>query len=268
MTFKLAYATLRWHEPDLEPALETLKAAGWDGWEARFPLDWMGTPRRMRDMCDRAGLPLAVLTAIGTPEDKEERVFEVNKRRMEFAAEVGCDCFMYMCALAPEGRPASPDEVKRAAEAADRWADFAAALDLEISFHIHTNQTVNSKSDMELYMQTANAARLCIDVSHAHLWGWDPCAALRHYKRQLNYVHLQEYSEVDIQDGRWFYPDWVDVHVPGHMDFPAIRETLQEIGFDRWVTACPGAPLPGADSAVQEASRSASTYAYLRKIGY
>ena len=30
MAFKLGYCALRWKEPDLEPGLEALKAAGWD----------------------------------------------------------------------------------------------------------------------------------------------------------------------------------------------------------------------------------------------
>ena len=268
MSFKLGFATLRWQKPDLEPALEKLKEAGWDGWEARFSLDWMGTPKRMRSLCDRTGMPLAVLTAIGTPDERDAEVFETNKRRMEFAAEIGCDCFMYMCALAPKNRPATLDEVRRAAGSADEWAEFAEGLDLELSFHIHTNQVVNSMEDMATYMQSVDKAQLCIDVSHAHLWGWEPCAALRHYQDQLNYVHLQEYTSVDIQDGRWYYPEWVDVHVKGHMDFQAIRATLEETGFDRWVTACPGAPIPGADSPLEEAERSAQTYAYLKGIGF
>ena len=268
MPFKLGFATLRWQEPDLEQALELLKQAGWDGWEGRFPLDWMGTPNRLRAICDRTGMPLAVLTAIGTPDSRDSIVFEKNKRRMEFAAEMGCDCFMYMCSLAPQDRPAVSDEVRKAAAAADEWAEFAEDLGLELSFHIHTNQVVNSAEDMATYMQTAKRARLCIDVSHAHLWGWNPSEALRHYKDQLNYVHLQEYTAVNVQDGRWYYPEWVDVHVPGHMNFPDIRSTLEETGFDRWVTACPGAPIPGADSPQDEARRSAQTYSYLKEIGF
>ncbi len=268
MPFKLGFATLRWQEPDLEQALEMLKQAGWDGWEGRFSLDWLGTPNHLRAICNRTGMPMAVLTAIGTPDSRDSRVFEKNMRRMEFAAEMGCDCFMYMCSLAPQDRPATSDEVRKAAEAAEEWAEFADDLGLELSFHIHTNQVVNSAQDMATYMQTARKARLCIDVSHAHLWGWDPSEVLRHYKDQLNYVHLQEYTAVDIQDGRWFYPDWVDVHVPGHMNFPAIRSTLEEMGFDRWVTACPGAPIPGADSPLDEAKRSAQTYSYLKAIGF
>ena len=187
---------------------------------------------------------------------------------MEFAAEMECDCFMFMCAEQPADRLANADEIARAADAADEWAAYGADLGLDLTMHIHTNHTVNSLETWSTYMQRLQTAGLCIDVSHAHLWGINPTDALTLYRNQLNYVHLQEYTSVDIQDGRWYYPDWVDVHVPGHMDFPAIKSNLEASGFDRWVTACPGAPIPGADSPMDEARRSRETLQYLRSIGF
>ena len=52
------------------------------------------------------------------------------------------------------------------------------------------------------------------------------------------------------------------------MDFPAVRVALDEIGFERWVTACPGQPIPGRDDPLSEAERSAGMVTYLRGIGY
>src|SRR3954470_17284925 len=96
MSFRLGYATLRWRDPDLEPALEELKKAGWDGWEGRLPIEWMGTPARIRRICANVGLPLVVYTASSSPDQRDYESVERNKRRMDFAAEVGCDCFMFM----------------------------------------------------------------------------------------------------------------------------------------------------------------------------
>ena len=47
MSFNMAYSTLRWQLPDLEPALVALREAGWDSWEGRLPLDWLGPPSRL-----------------------------------------------------------------------------------------------------------------------------------------------------------------------------------------------------------------------------
>ena len=47
MSFPLAYSALRWENPNLEQALVQLREAGWDGWEARQSLDWLGSARRV-----------------------------------------------------------------------------------------------------------------------------------------------------------------------------------------------------------------------------
>ena len=54
MALKMGYATLRWRQPDLAKALPELKKAGWDGWEGRLPLDWLGPPKRLKQVCEDA----------------------------------------------------------------------------------------------------------------------------------------------------------------------------------------------------------------------
>lgn len=270
MAFKLGYCALRWRNPDLEPALEALKASGWDGWECRLPLDWLGPARRVKKICDNVGLPMAVYTAQGSPEVSDWEHQERNKRRMDFAAEMGVDCFMYMSGRKPEGREVTQDDLKRGAEAADNWAEYAEQYGLELSYHIHTNLLVDTAEDWTFYMANLHKAKLCIDVSHAQLWGYDAAQSLRDFKEQLNYVHLQDWGDEDVKrdaDGR-FMPQWVDVGEAECLDFVGCRKTLEEIGFDRWVTACPGEPIPGAEDAISEAKRSAKMYAYCRDLGY
>jgi hypothetical protein len=85
----MSYCALRWKNPDLEPVLEELKAAGWDGWEGRLPLDWLGAPNRLRKICKNTDMPMVVFTAAGSPDNQDWENVERNKRRMEYAAEVG-----------------------------------------------------------------------------------------------------------------------------------------------------------------------------------
>ncbi|RME59761.1 MAG: sugar phosphate isomerase/epimerase [Caldilineae bacterium] len=268
MSFQLSYSTLRWQEPDLEPALTALAEAGWQGWEGRLPLNWMGTPARMRRVCANAGMPLVVLTANGTPDNRDRVNVELNKRRMEYAAEVGCDCFMFMNGPKPEGRPVTDDDVIAAAEGAAMWAEYAAQFGLELSYHIHTNLLVDSIEHWKLYMQHLGKAKLCIDVSHAQLWGYDPVQVLHDFREQLNYVHLQDWASTSRQEDGFYLPIWCDVGAHENVDFPAIRVALEEMGFDRWVTACPGQPVPGADDPLSEARRSKKMVDYLRGVGY
>jgi sugar phosphate isomerase/epimerase len=193
---------------------------------------------------------------------------ERNKRRMEFAAEMEADCFMFMNGPKPEGHSVTLDDIKAAAEGAEAWAEYAAQFGLELSYHIHTNLLVDSSEDWRAYMGLLDKAKLCIDVSHAQLWGYDPVESIRDFRSQLNYIHLQDYSSTSRREDGYYLPVWCDVGQAASVDFPAVRGALQEIGYTRWVTACPGQPIPGADDPISEARRSKGMVDYLRGIGY
>jgi sugar phosphate isomerase/epimerase len=268
MTFKLSCSTLRWKTPDLEPALQELKKAGWDGWEGRLSLDWLGTPQRLRRICTNVGLPLTVYTADGSPDNREFKNVEMNKRRIEFAAEAGADCFMFMNGEKPKNGVVSKDDLRYAAEGAELWAEYAKSLGLELSYHIHTNLLVDSIEDWRFYMGLLQTAKLCIDVSHAQLWGYNPAQSLKDFRSQLNYVHLQDYSSCSRRGDGYYLPVWVDVGQACNVDFVAVRQTLEEIGYQRWVTAVPGDALPGQEDAISEARRSRRMVEYLQGIGF
>lgn len=268
MTFQLGYCSLRWKNPDLEAALAALKEVGWDGWEGRLPLDWLGTPARVRRICQNTAMPLKIYTASGSPDDRSEENVELNKRRIDFAAEVEADCFMFMNGHKPTGRPVTADDIKAAGEGAEAWADYAAQYGLELSYHIHTNLLVDSTEDWKTYMSHLNKAKLCIDVSHAQLWGYDAVQAIHDFKDQLNYIHLQDYTSCTRREDGWYDPVWCDVGEAVAVDFPAVRQALEDIGYTRWVTGCPGAPKPGYEDPLGMAKVSQGMYDYMRSTGY
>ncbi|MEZ4639366.1 MAG: TIM barrel protein [Caldilineaceae bacterium] len=141
-----------------------------------------GYTGRLRQICANADMPLAVLTASGSPDVRDWTHVERNKRRMEYAAEAGADCYMFMNAAKPKDRAVTVDDLKAAADGAEAWAEYAAQFGLELSYHIHTNLLVDSIEDWRTYMGFLDKAKLCIDVSHAQLWGYEPCASLRDFR--------------------------------------------------------------------------------------
>ena len=182
---KLGYSAIFWQEPDLERCLAELAAAGWEGWECRLPLDWLGPPARVRRVCADAGMPLAVYTACGNPEDRSWSNTEANRRRIEFAAEMEADCFMFMTGPKPTGRAVHRRRPARRRGGGRRVGGVAARrCGVELSYHIHTNTLVDSMADWRAYLGMLQRAQLCIDVSHAQLWGADPAATLREFAPQ------------------------------------------------------------------------------------
>jgi inosose dehydratase len=211
---------------------------------------------------------MVVFTASGSPDRTDWEHVERNKRRIEYAAAMEADCFMFMSGPKPTARPVDEDDIKAAAEGAEAWADYAAQYDLEVSYHIHTNTLIDSSAHWRQYMSLLERTKLCIDVAHAELWGYDPVQAIRDFGDQLNYIHLQDYSSTSRDENGRYLPVWCDVGDAASLDFGAILEALDEMGFTRWVTSCPGRPIPGQDDPLSEARRSRHTREYLRHLGY
>ena len=139
---------------------------------------------------------------------------------------------------------------------------------MELTYHIHTNLLVDSIDEWRLYMSCLKKAKLCIDVSHAELWDYDPVESIVDFYSQLNYVHLQDYSSCTVREQGRYNPVWVDVGAAECLDFKDVLDTLTDKGFSRWVTACPQAPPEGGTEASQSAHDSASMRQYIRSLGY
>ena len=266
VSFKFAYCTIRWRDPDLEPALEEVRKAGWDGWEGRLSLDQLGPPARLRRICKNVGLPLAVLSSDALPERRDPEGVERNMRRIDYAAEMEVDCFMAMSGLKPEGRQATEEDLRRVAEGAEALADYAAQYALDVCYHIHTNTPIDSKEDLAFFMRQVDKTRLCIDVSHAQLWGYDPSDAIRDYRNELDYVHLQDFASSSRAEDGTYIVTWADVGEAQNVDFPDVLATLEAVGFSRWIACCPGEPF--LDDPRSDARRSKGMRAYLGKLGY
>ena len=132
----------------------------------------------------------------------------------------------------PEGRDVTEDDVKRSAEAADAWQDYASQYGLELTYHIHTNLLVDTVEDWKTYMANLKKAKLCIDVSHADLWGYDAVQSLQDFRSQLNYVHLQDYSDCTVREPGAYNPSWVAVGEAVCLDFEGCARTLAEAGYE------------------------------------
>ena len=168
----------------------------------------------------------------------------------------------------PEDSTSNDDDIRAAAAGADEWAEYAAGFGLELTYHIHTNLLVDSIDEWRLYMSCLNTARLCIDVSHAELWDYDPAQSLIDFYNQLNYVHLQDYSSCTVRETGKYNPVWVNVGEGECLDFKGCLDTLADKGYSRWVTACPETPPEGGTEASASARNSASMRDYLRGLGY
>jgi sugar phosphate isomerase/epimerase len=252
MKFRLGYSSLQWQEPNLEDALKLIKDTGWDGWEVRQSLNWLGPAKRLRSLSDNAGLDIACVTARGISLDRNPEMLEENKRRIDYTAELEADVFMFMGAGKPKDREVSRDDIKALAELADEFADYASQYNLDVCYHIHVGTTVDNKEDWMLLMDMMQQCKLCIDISHSGIWGYAPEDSIKDYKDRLVYMHIQDYIN----------PPAMTELGEGKVDIARAMKALEEIGYDRWVVTCPGS----TDRSDLEKMRI--NRAYLASIGY
>ena len=253
MAFKFGFSSIRWGD-NLPELLTQAKAAGWEGWELRQSIESLGSPERVRKICDDAGMPVAVVTARGISLDGNPEVMESARRRIDFAAALEADCFMFMGAKKPERGYATDEEIAALANLGDEMAEHASQYDLDVCCHIHTETTVDSIEEWAKLMDKMEKCKLCIDVSHSALWGFDPRESIKHYRDRLVYVHLQDYyTEID---------DWGELGDGNMLDFAGSLKALEEIGYDRWIVVCPG----NSDRTDEE--KMWVNREYLRGLGY
>ena len=94
MAFSFALSTLRWDEPNLEQLLESLHEHGWDGWETRQSLDWLGSAARVKGICNQTGVHVAGVMCASVMIEPEHSNHEINRRRIEFASDLECKLFV------------------------------------------------------------------------------------------------------------------------------------------------------------------------------
>lgn len=249
--YKLAYSGLFWQAPELEKELEALRATGWDGWEARQPLDWLGTPARVRILCERFGVAVAAVCGPNATLNVEDPSHQINKRRIEFAAELGVSTFMTKGPGRGE-RACTDGELDQMAAVYEDLAVHGGRLGVRVTFHPHINHLVDSEAEWKRFMTRLDACWLCLDMSHAVHWGYDPVQAVRDFAGRIAYVHLH-----DFKDG-----ETVDLGQGPMCDYAAFMAALAETGYGGWVTVCPG----GGEG--EEVEKMRVNRAYMRKLGY
>ena len=251
MSYKLAYSGLFWRAPDLAQELEALRTFGWDGWEARQPLDWLGTPQRVRQLCETYGVEVAAVCGPNVALDLGGPSQQINKRRIEFAAELGVETFMTK-GPGREGRNGTDAELDQMAAAYEDLAAYGADLGVVVTFHPHINHLVDSADEWKRLMSRLDACRLCMDMSHAVHWGYDPVQAVRDFAAWIAYVHLH-----DFKDGQT-----VELGEGPMCDYPAFMAALQEAEYTGWVTVCPG------EAERPETEKMQINRQYMCSIGY
>ena len=255
-SFRLGYSTITWGTtPDLDEALGAIAAAGWEGVEfISAPLDWLGTPKRLRGLLDKYGLEPSCMLGSVSIGDNRDIDLERQKRLIEYAGELGCGLYAFIGAPRVPLRLPTEEEFKQLADVSESLIDHAEPLGLTVVYHAHPRCTVESEAEQDRLLSYTDRLQICLDVSVSGLMREDPIAQIHKYRDRLGYLHMKDLGLSKF---------CVMGQGTGELDFGLIRETLSEVGYTGWVT---GELSSYADTPAVESCHE--NMRYLKSVGY
>ncbi|MBS5150715.1 MAG: TIM barrel protein [Butyricicoccus pullicaecorum] len=116
-------------------------------------------------------------------------------------------------------------------------------------------------------------AGLCLDTGHLYYSHMDPVEYLKKYADRLDYVHFKDvnetvYRQVLGEHIRFFDGCGKGAMCPigtGSLDYPAIKQTLEEIGYNGYITIEQERDPRNADMSLRDVKASVD---YLKSVGY
>ena len=118
--------------------------------------------------------------------------------------------------------------------------------DITPTLHAHTGSYIEYEDELDRVMADLPAERLslCVDTGHCVYAGMDPAKIIRRYGKRVAYIHLKDingpqYQQVIAQGIDFYQAIKQGVFCPlgqGIVDLPSVRNALQDLGFNGWMT--------------------------------
>ena len=209
---------------------DEFKEAGWDGVELlNNDANWSGPPSRVRAMLERVGLPaIAMLGVVQIDDARATRVTEMQKRMIDFGAELGCEAYAFIGGDRIGRRLPTDDEFKRLADVAGALIEHAEPYRMAVNRRSHPRCTVERETEQDRLLEFADPRlHVCIDVGSSAFMDEDYIAQIRRYSPRTGYVHLKD---------RAFGKYCTLGQGTKGIDWAEVLATFTETGYGGWVT--------------------------------
>ena len=141
--------------------------------------------------------------------------------------------------------------------------------------HPHAGGYIEFADEIEALVRDIpyETAGLCLDTGHLYYSGMDPVEYLKKYAGRLDYVHFKDvdeamYRQVLGEHIRFFEGCGKGSMCPigtGALDYPAIKQALQDIGYSGYITIEQERDPRNADTSLRDVKASVD---YLKSVGY
>lgn len=141
--------------------------------------------------------------------------------------------------------------------------------------HPHAGGYIEFADEIEAVLRDIpyETAGLCLDTGHLYYSGMDPVEWLKKHAGRLDYVHFKDVNEpvyraVLGEHIRFFEGCGKGAMCPigtGSLDYPAIRQALDDIGYAGYITIEQERDPRSADTSLRDVKASVD---YLKSVGY
>lgn len=240
-------------QTDLKKCFEIAKDAGFDGVEVALDetgaISLASTKEEIlgiKEIAKKIGIELYSVasglywTYNYTSENKENRkkAKEITKKQLEIASWLGCDTILVVpgavnVAFEPQSEIVEYDVAyERALSALKELAPVAESLKVSIGIENVWNKFLLSPMEMRDFIDKINSPYVgsYFDVGNVLYCGY-PQHWIKILGERIKKVHFKDYRRnVGSLDG------FVDL-LAGDVDYIDVKKTLDNIGYDNWVTA-------------------------------
>ncbi|MDO5549377.1 MAG: TIM barrel protein [Eubacteriales bacterium] len=161
------------------------------------------------------------------------------------------------------------DHVRAVCERANAWG-------VRPVIHPHAGGYIEFEDEIEAMLAAIpyEVAGLCLDTGHLYYDGMDPVIWLKKHADRLDYVHFKDvndeiYKKVVVDDTIGFFEGCgMGAMCPigtGSLDYPAIRQALEDIGYAGYITIEQERDPRNADTSLRDVKASVD---YLKSVGY
>lgn len=170
--------------------------------------------------------------------------------------------------LSPEDWKRFMSHVRAVCERANHWG-------VRPVIHPHAGGYIEFSDEIEAMLEAIpyDIAGLCLDTGHLYYSGMDPVEWLKKYADRLDYVHFKDVNEtvyraVLQEKIRFFDGCGKGAMCPigtGALDYPAIRQALEDIGYAGYITIEQERDPRNSDTSLRDVKASVD---YLKNVGY
>ena len=146
---------------------------------------------------------------------------------------------------------------------------------LTVGIHAHAAGFIDFEPELERLLDEVDEdlLKICFDTGHHSYAGFDPVAFMRRHIGRISYMHFKDINPAvkasAIASRTGFYDacgQGIFCNLgQGDVDFPAVRQTLLDAGFNGWCTVEQDCDPAGDTSPLADAT---ANRAYLSKIGF